>query len=196
MAMQLAIGQRLSEGTLTLGVDPFSWATEAQGRNMPPTFWVHQSWLYSWAFYQLYLFIGGPGLVLGKAILFTVAVALLSRIGWNEANRWFVVICLTMAVLCVSPRLLLQPTVESDDRFALKIHERYEAGKGEKKQVADVLHLYRYVGRRLVEATVNSVAADADAVKAEHGDAEEALLSATGPGVKARKPSSKPAAKP
>ena len=93
-------------------------------------------------------------------------------------------------------KVLLQPTVVADERFALKIHERYEAGKAEKKQVADVLHLYRYVGRRLVEATVNSVADEAETVKAEHGDAEEALLSATGPGAKPRKPASKPAMKP
>ena len=110
--LHLAIGQRLSEGTLQFGVDPFSWATEAVG-DKSATYWVHQSWLYSWLFYHLYNLVGGAGLVLGKAILFTAAIALLSRIGWTDANRWFVLICLAMAALAISPRLLLQPTVVS-----------------------------------------------------------------------------------
>jgi hypothetical protein len=111
--LHLAIGERLSDGTFQFGVDPFSWATEAHGDNGTPTFWVHQSWLYSWLFYQLYHLVGGFGLVLGKAVLFTAAIALLSRIGRAESNRWFIVICLTMAALAISPRLLLQPTVLS-----------------------------------------------------------------------------------
>ena len=82
-------------------------------------------------------------------------------------------------------KVVLQPTVESDERFALKIHERYEVGKGANIKVADVLHLYRYVGKRLVMATVNSVSDDPEAVKAAHADAQECLVSATGP-VKGR----------
>jgi tetratricopeptide (TPR) repeat protein len=110
--MHLAIGQRISQGEFTFGEDPFSWLSEATA-DRPATFWVHQSWLYSWLFFQLHELIGGAGLVLIKAILFTIAVVLLSRIGWNEANRWFVLIALVGAALAVSPRLLLQPTVVS-----------------------------------------------------------------------------------
>jgi hypothetical protein len=88
----------------------------------------------------------------------------------------------------IKSKILLEPTVESDDRFALKIHERYEVGKNDNKRVADVLHIYMYVGKHMMAVTVNSVATEPDAVKAAHKDAEDALLSATGPGVKPRKP--------
>ena len=110
--MHLAIGQRISAGEFTFGEDPYSWLTEAKPKS-PAPFWVHQSWLYSWLFFQLHELVGGAGLVLIKAILFTIAIGLLSRIGWNEANRWFVLIALIAAALAVSPRLLLQPTVVS-----------------------------------------------------------------------------------
>jgi tetratricopeptide (TPR) repeat protein len=108
----LAIGQRISDGDFTFGVDPFSWLSEATP-DKPAPFWVHQSWLYSWLFFQLHELVGAAGLVLIKATLFTVAIGLLSRIGWNETNRWFTLIALAMAALAVSPRLLLQPMVIS-----------------------------------------------------------------------------------
>src|SRR5438105_791178 len=44
--MHLAIGQRISEGNFTFGVDPFSWVSEASD-GKPAVFWVHHSWLYS-----------------------------------------------------------------------------------------------------------------------------------------------------
>lgn len=110
--MQLAIGKRLSEGTFQFGVDPFSWATEATATS-PAVYWVHQGWLASWLFYQIFQVFGGGALVLVKAVLFTIAIGLLSRIGWTDKTRWFVLIGLTMAVLAVSPRLLLQPMVVS-----------------------------------------------------------------------------------
>lgn len=88
----------------------------------------------------------------------------------------------------IKSKILLEPTVESDDRFALKIHERYEVGKDENKRIADVLHIYMYVGKHMMSVTVNSVATEPEAVEAAHKDAEDALLSATGPGVKPRKP--------
>ncbi|MBI1831378.1 MAG: hypothetical protein HYR84_08010, partial [Planctomycetes bacterium] len=108
----LAIGKRYSEGKFDFGVDPFSWATEAHA-GKPAVYWVHHSWLYSWLVYAIYTLFGGPALVLGKAILVTASVALLSRIGWNESNRWFLLLCLVMAVLAASTRFLLQPAVVS-----------------------------------------------------------------------------------
>src|ERR1019366_1822177 len=38
--MHLAVGKRLTEGTFTFGVDPFSWATEAFG-DQPAVYWTH-----------------------------------------------------------------------------------------------------------------------------------------------------------
>jgi hypothetical protein len=112
--MNLAVGKRLSAGEFEFGVDPFSWATQ-ETPDRPAPYWVHHGWLTSWLFYQLYRLDDpvGAWLVLFKAILFTLAIGLLSRVGWNEANRWFVIICLTMAVLAVSARLQMQPAVLS-----------------------------------------------------------------------------------
>ena len=107
--MHLATGKRISEGKFEFGVDPFSWATET--RAVP---WIHHSWLYSWLVYQIHESrLGGAGLVLIKAILFTLAIGLLSRIGWTPQNRWFLLICLVMAVLATSSRLFMQPMVVS-----------------------------------------------------------------------------------
>jgi hypothetical protein len=94
-------------------------------------------------------------------------------------------------------KVLMEPTVESDDRFTLKVHERVEVGTGDKKKVSDQLHLYRYTGKWMVMATINTIASDPEAVKAELAAGEDMLLSVTGPGVKPpRKPASKPATKP
>ncbi|HZZ78891.1 MAG TPA: hypothetical protein VFE62_10260 [Gemmataceae bacterium] len=111
----LAIGKSISEGTFTFGVDPYSWLTEAD-TDEPASFWVHQSWLYSWTLYQLHELFGdswGLTLVAIKAVLFTLAILLLSRIGWNDTNRWFVLIALVLTAIIVSPYLLLQPIVVS-----------------------------------------------------------------------------------
>ncbi len=93
-------------------------------------------------------------------------------------------------------KMLLEPTAEADERFALKVHERYEVGKTDPKKVSDQLHMYLYVGKYLMMATVNSVADDPATVDATHREAEDALLSATAPGVKPRKVLPRPATKP
>jgi len=110
--LHLAIGKSISEGKFTFGEDPYSWVSEADG-DQPAAFWVHQSWLYSWALYQLYQIVGGPGLVIIKALLITATIVLLSRIGWSEQNRWFILISMVIAAVAISPRLMLQPIVVS-----------------------------------------------------------------------------------
>ena len=131
--MHLAVGKRLTEGNFTFGVDPYSWATEAFG-DQPAVYWTHHSWLYSWLVYHLYNLIGGVGLVVGKAILFTTAIALLCRVGWNEANRWFLLICLVTAVLATSHRLLLQPVVLSYLFLSITLFILYRVGIFDQKQ--------------------------------------------------------------
>ena len=68
-------------------------------------------------------------------------------------------------------KMFLDPVAESDERFALKVHERFEVGKDDKKKVSDQLHMYLYVGRQLLMATVNSVAGDPESVDAAHRQA-------------------------
>lgn len=110
--LHLDVGQRISMGNFSFGADPYSWLTEATP-DQPAVFWVHQSWLFSWLFFQLHHLVGGEGLVIIKALLFAIAILILSRIGYAASTRWFGLIALTIAALAVSPRLLLQPIVVS-----------------------------------------------------------------------------------
>ena len=101
-------------------------------------------------------------------------------------------------------KVLMEPTAESDDRFALKVHERVEVGKGDKAKISEQLHLYRFAGTVVVMSTINSVATDPEIVKAQLAAGEQMLLSVTGPGVrpprvaatKPAKPTTKPAKQP
>ena len=75
-------------------------------------------------------------------------------------------------------KIVLDPRVERDPRFALRVHEQYATDeKGER--VADQLHLYRRVGPRVVMVTVNAVTPDPERAKAIQATGEETALSAT-----------------
>lgn len=71
-------------------------------------------------------------------------------------------------------KVLYGPKVEPDDRFALKVHEKYQSGE----KVADELHIYRNVGPRVVMVTVNAWAADDAEVKGIHKAGEDLAASA------------------
>jgi hypothetical protein len=81
-------------------------------------------------------------------------------------------------------KFVQEPTVQKDDRFVIRIRERFQSGD----KVSDQLHLYRQVGNRVVLVTVNSLAGE-DGAKAHHATAEEVSLSA-------ENTSAPPAAKP
>src|SRR5437879_9159883 len=66
--LHLASGKRIAQGAWTIGVDPFSFATEANATR-PAVPWVEHSWLYSLLLYLLYNLVGGAGLVVLKALL-------------------------------------------------------------------------------------------------------------------------------
>ena len=123
----LAVGRSISDGKFEFGVDKNSWLTEAQG-NQPAVYWVHQSWLFSWLVYQLHELVGGSGLVLGKAFLIVAALFLLSRIGWETGNRWFIVICLAMTSLGISPRLGMHPAIVSFLFLSITMYVLHRAG--------------------------------------------------------------------
>src|SRR5690349_19264004 len=55
--LHLASGRRIAEGQWAIGVDPFSFATEASAAH-PAVRWVEQSWLFSLLFYLFYNLIG------------------------------------------------------------------------------------------------------------------------------------------
>jgi hypothetical protein len=94
-------------------------------------------------------------------------------------------------------KMVMEPTIESDGRFALFVRERFEvgakAGQTAEAKVAEQLHIYRNVGPRVVECTINTVADDADVIKSQQAAAEDALVSAAPiNAAAARKPATRP----
>jgi hypothetical protein len=71
--------------------------------------------------------------------------------------------------------IVMEPTLEKDDSAAIRIHEKYRAAD----KVADVLHLYRQVGPRVVMVTVSALSDTPDGVKAIHEAGEQVSRSAT-----------------
>ncbi|MCI0642276.1 MAG: hypothetical protein L0Y72_21610 [Gemmataceae bacterium] len=110
--MQLATGRLIAEGDWTVGHDPFSVATEATG-SRPAVPWINHSWLWTLILYTLYGWFGGAGLIVFKAFLGVILVALLLSIRDAQTKRWLSVACVCLAALAVSNRLLMQPMVAS-----------------------------------------------------------------------------------
>jgi tetratricopeptide (TPR) repeat protein len=109
--LHLASGRLFAEGKHTFGVDPFSFTTDNR-------YWANHAWLFDWPLYRLYDLLGerlgeqrgGAVLVAIKALLISLLALVLlqmrrpgSRLGWPAA-------CTLLAVLAMSPRLLLHST--------------------------------------------------------------------------------------
>lgn len=99
----LAAGRLLARGDYVFGVDPFAYTTGG-------LYWVNHSWLYDLGLYAAYQTMGGPALVVGKALL--VALLAWFMLCVRRANMGLIVpaACTLMALLAMSPRLLLQPS--------------------------------------------------------------------------------------
>jgi hypothetical protein len=100
----LATGRLLAEGQFSFGDDPFAYTTGQ-------VYWANHSWLFDLGLYELQGLVGGTGLVVLKALLVTVLAWLLLRV--RRDGTWLPALCTTLAVLAMSPRLLLQPACVS-----------------------------------------------------------------------------------
>jgi hypothetical protein len=116
--LHLASGRLLAERRFPFGVDPFAFTTENQ-------YWANHAWLFDWPLYLLYNRLGewhdGALLVVLKALLVTLLALVLllirrpgSGLGWPTA-------CTLLAVLAMSPRLLLHSTLLSYVLLALTL---------------------------------------------------------------------------
>jgi len=110
--LQLASGRLIAQGEWNIGVDPFSFTTEATATS-PAVYWVHQSWLYSWVLYLIYSFTSGAGVVVAKALAIAGLAWCLLQIPGGKQSRWLTVIYVGLGMLALSPRLVLQPTIVS-----------------------------------------------------------------------------------
>jgi hypothetical protein len=97
-----AAGKLLAQGRFSFGVHPFLYTNG-------PEYWVHHAWLFDLLLYQLYGLIGGAGLVLLKALLITALAGLLLGVRRPDSSGWLSAFCTALAVVAMSPGLLLQP---------------------------------------------------------------------------------------
>jgi hypothetical protein len=108
----LATGRLLAQKQFTFGADPFAYTTQG-------FYWTHHAWLYDRILYALYGSIDGAGLVLVKALLVASLAWLLMRLRRPGGIGWLPAACTALAVLAMSPRLLLQPACVSYVFFGL-----------------------------------------------------------------------------
>ena len=113
--MHLASGRLIANGAYHFGVDPFSYTTEQ-------VYWANHSWLFDLGLYALYQPDGGLLVVL-KALGIAALAAIMLRIALRAGGLvWLGAGCTLLAILAMSPRLLLQPQCLSLLLLGLCLH--------------------------------------------------------------------------
>jgi hypothetical protein len=100
--LHLATGKLLAKGRFLFGTHPFLYING-------PEYWVHHAWLFDLLLFELFGPIGGAGLVVLKAVLITALAGLLLSVRRPDGNGWLPALCTALAVVAMSPGLLLQP---------------------------------------------------------------------------------------
>lgn len=129
--LHLATGRYLSQNFGGLYTDPFTFTAG----NM---LWVNNSWLFDLLIYGLYNLGGGPALVIARGAVIVVLVVILLQTAGQEKGLWISVVCVLIALVAMSPRLLFQPTLFSLLFLAATIFLVYRppVESGEKKSFA------------------------------------------------------------
>lgn len=125
--LYLASGRHSAEGDWTIGVDPFAYTTEAMPAR-PAVYWVQHSWLFSLVLYWLYGIIGGAGLVVLKALCVVALALCLLAIPGGAKDRFLAVVYVGLAILAISPQLVLRPMTLSFLFFGVTLLTCYRAG--------------------------------------------------------------------
>lgn len=121
--MHLATGRELLHGNAWGGNDPFSYTTGN-------VYWANHNWLVDIAAYGLYqLDPSGALLVILKAALVTLLAVVMLAIRRPGQSLWIPVVCTALAVVAMSPRLLLQPTVLSFVLLGVTLWQLQKPGK-------------------------------------------------------------------
>ncbi len=114
--MHLAAGRDLLQGNYNpfTGQNPYSVDPDN-------SHWVNHSWLLDAIFYLLQSAVGISGLVVVKGLLAVLLCAVLISTGRVGKGLWLPALMAAIAVLVISPRLLLQPAVVSFLFLALTV---------------------------------------------------------------------------
>jgi hypothetical protein len=101
--LHLADGRLLAEGRYVFGVDPFAYTTEG-------VYWANHAWLFDLLLFLLHGQLGGAVLVVLKAGLIAVLACLMLSVSRPGSRIGVPAACTLLAVLAMSPRLLLHST--------------------------------------------------------------------------------------
>lgn len=106
LLIHMAAGRDLLQGKYNpfAGQEPYSFTSAT---------WVNHSWLYGVVTYLLHEVVGVPGLIVLKALLIVGLALILVRVGRAGNNLWGATLAVTLGVVVISQRLLLQPAVLS-----------------------------------------------------------------------------------
>jgi hypothetical protein len=104
--LHLATGRLLAGGEYRFGTDPFSYTTAGR-------YWANHAWLFDLAAYLVFSSLGGPALVVMKAVAVAATAGVMLSTARTRGPAWIGTGCILLAVLAMSPRLLLQPAVGS-----------------------------------------------------------------------------------
>jgi tetratricopeptide (TPR) repeat protein len=111
--LHLASGRLYASGHFSFGADPFSY-TNANA------YYVNHSWLYDLLLYVVASLFGGPESVVGGAGIVIAKSLLIVSVAWVMFNTrrlglslWAPAFCTAFALVAMSLRLLLQPTLIS-----------------------------------------------------------------------------------
>ena len=107
--LHLATGRLVAQGGYPFGTDPFAYTTTG-------VYWANHAWLYDLGLYLLFTAAGGPGLVVLKAALIAALAGVMLLVRGPGKSGWIPAFCTVLAVMVLTPRLLLQPVCVS---FAL-----------------------------------------------------------------------------
>jgi hypothetical protein len=103
--LHLATGRLLARGEYVFGTDPFAYTTAG-------AYWANHAWLFDLVLFAGHHALGGAGLVAVKAVAVAALAGLLLRLAQPASSSgpfWVGGACVLLAVLTMSPRLLLQP---------------------------------------------------------------------------------------
>src|SRR5262245_24274354 len=137
--MHLATGRLIAQGEYTFGENPFSY---------PETvYWANHAWLFDVVLYQLANLSGGIDasaagivLVVFKALLVTALAVVMLKTRRPGQSLWVPTVCTGLAVLAMSPNLLLQPAVVSFLFLGLTLYLLYRGSRIEGAAPSSILN--------------------------------------------------------
>jgi hypothetical protein len=103
--LHLATGKLIATGDYSFGTDPFSYTAADR-------YWANHAWFFDLLMYFAFNSLGAAGLVALKALA-VCGIAGVMFLTARGSPVWLSSGCVLLAVLAMSPRLLLQPTVAS-----------------------------------------------------------------------------------